>query len=67
MNELAHILDQPLHEVRTALNAITGYASILGDEIPGRLNDRQQAYVGKILGGADRIQRLAGVPQRRHF
>ncbi|MDB5099166.1 MAG: histidine kinase [Cyanobacteria bacterium RYN_339] len=58
MHDLASILDQPLHEVRTALNAITGFASILGDEIPGRLNDHQQAYVGKILGSADRIQRL---------
>jgi signal transduction histidine kinase len=58
MHDLAQILDQPLHDVRTALNAITGYASILGDEIPGRLNERQQDYVGKILGSADRIQRL---------
>jgi signal transduction histidine kinase len=46
------------HELRTPLNFVTGFASILGDEIPGQLNSRQQEYVRKILGGADRILRL---------
>lgn len=46
------------HELRTPLNFVTGFASILGDEIPGQLNRRQQDYVRKILDGADRILRL---------
>lgn len=46
------------HALRTKLNFVTGFASILGDEIPGQLNRRQQAYVRKILDGADRILRL---------
>jgi PAS domain S-box-containing protein len=43
------------HELRTPLNFITGFASVLDDEVPGPLNALQHAYVGKILTGADRM------------
>lgn len=46
------------HELRTPLNFVTGFASILADEIPGVLNLSQQRYVEKILGGAQRMARL---------
>ena len=46
------------HEMRTSLNDITGFASILDDEIPGRLNPRQRGFLGKIIGGAERLLRL---------
>ncbi|MFN3431538.1 MAG: MHYT domain-containing protein [Candidatus Sericytochromatia bacterium] len=43
------------HELRTPLNFITGFASVLDDEVPGPLNALQRTYVGKILTGADRM------------
>ncbi|MNW97100.1 Signal transduction histidine-protein kinase BarA [compost metagenome] len=43
------------HELRTPLNFITGFASILEDEVAGPLNLQQREYVGKILLGADRL------------
>ncbi len=46
------------HELRTPLNFITGFASILDDEVPGPLNETQQSYIHKILTGADRMLSL---------
>jgi PAS domain S-box-containing protein len=43
------------HELRTPLNFITGFASILDDEIPGPLNAAQHEAIGRILNGADRM------------
>ncbi|MNK52849.1 Non-motile and phage-resistance protein [compost metagenome] len=43
------------HELRTPLNFITGFASILDDEVAGPLNPGQKSYVKKILNGADRM------------
>jgi len=43
------------HELRTPLNFITGFASILEDEVAGPLNPQQREYVGKILMGADHL------------
>ncbi len=46
------------HELRTPLNFITGFASILEDEVAGPLNETQQSYIHKILNGADRMLEL---------
>jgi signal transduction histidine kinase len=46
------------HELRTPLNFIMGFASTLEDEIQGPLNPAQQAAVGKILMGAERMLAL---------
>ncbi len=46
------------HELRTPLNFITGFASILDDEVPGPVNETQHEYLGKILSGADRMLSL---------
>jgi signal transduction histidine kinase len=43
------------HELRTPLNFITGFASILEDEVYGALTAPQQGAVRKILDGADRM------------
>jgi signal transduction histidine kinase len=43
------------HELRTPLNFITGFASLLADEVPGPVNDGQRTYVGKILAGSERM------------
>ncbi|MNR78795.1 Cell-division control histidine kinase PdhS [compost metagenome] len=46
------------HELRTPLNFITGFASILDDEVAGPLNETQQSYIRKIMNGADRMLEL---------
>ncbi len=46
------------HELRTPLNFITGFASILDDEVPGPLNATQHEYLDKILIGSDRMLSL---------
>ncbi|HEY9724625.1 MAG TPA: ATP-binding protein [Oscillatoriaceae cyanobacterium] len=46
------------HELRTPLNFITGFASVLQDEVVGPLSDAQHDYMDKILKGADRMLML---------
>lgn len=46
------------HELRTPINAITGFGSILDDELNGPLNPRQHLYVERILAGADALLAL---------
>jgi signal transduction histidine kinase len=46
------------HELRTPLTAIKGYAEFLEDGIGGELPTQQQAFVGEILQGAARLERL---------
>ncbi|MDB5101718.1 MAG: Sensory transduction histidine kinase [Cyanobacteria bacterium RYN_339] len=41
------------HELRTPINAIMGFASILDDELAGPLNTAQHSYAQRILGGSD--------------
>lgn len=46
------------HELRSPINAITGFGSILGDEVAGPLTSTQHQYIDKILGGADTLLAL---------
>jgi PAS domain S-box-containing protein len=41
------------HELRTPINAIMGFGSVLGDELVGPLNPEQRKYTSRILGGAE--------------
>lgn len=43
------------HELKTPLNFIMGFGSLLCDEIPGPLNSEQHKYVSRILQGSDRM------------
>ncbi len=57
LRETEAIKDQFLaimsHELRTPINAVTGFGSILQDELVGPLNVRQQEMLGKMLDSAD--------------
>lgn len=46
------------HELRTPINAITGFGSILQDEVAGPLSELQQNYLGRMLRGADLLLML---------
>jgi signal transduction histidine kinase/CheY-like chemotaxis protein len=46
------------HELRTPLNAIVGFSDLLGDEIPGQLNDKQKRFVNHIKQGAGHLLQL---------
>jgi signal transduction histidine kinase len=46
------------HELRTPLNFITGFASILDDEVVGPVSGAQHECLGKILNGAERMLHL---------
>ena len=40
------------HELRTPLNAVIGYTELLEGGIPGPLNEKQMAHIGRIRTGA---------------
>lgn len=46
------------HELRTPINIITGFGSILDDEIPGPLSSEQHEFLRKMLGAADSLLKL---------
>ncbi|MFN3430005.1 MAG: ATP-binding protein, partial [Candidatus Sericytochromatia bacterium] len=46
------------HELRTPINAIMGFGSILDDEVAGQLTEQQHRYVRKLLSGADVLLNL---------
>jgi signal transduction histidine kinase len=46
------------HELRTPINAIMGFGSILDDELEGPLNEAQHRRMGQILKGADTLLAL---------
>ena len=46
------------HELRTPINAIMGFSSILDDGLAGPLTDEQHGYLGKILAGTERLLAL---------
>jgi signal transduction histidine kinase len=46
------------HEVRTPLNAMSGYLDLLAEESAGELNPKQKRYLGHIRTGADHLLEL---------
>lgn len=51
----ANFLNAISHELRTPLNFITGFASLLQDEVQGPLNEAQRHYIVKVLEGAEQL------------
>jgi signal transduction histidine kinase len=46
------------HELRTPLNAIIGFSEVLHEQMSGKLNERQLAYVDDILGAGKHLLSL---------
>lgn len=46
------------HEMRTPLNAVLGFGSLLGDEVLGPLDPKQHDAIDRILEGSDRMLAL---------
>lgn len=46
------------HELRTPVNAIMGFGSILDDEVAGPMTAEQHRYLSKILQGSERLLAL---------
>lgn len=47
-----------VHELRTPLSIITGFAELMADELAGPLTPQQTHYLGQIRDGAEHIQSL---------
>lgn len=62
LREVDQLKDQFLsitsHELRTPINAIMGFGSILEDEMAGPLTPEQHKYLGSILSGAGNLLNL---------
>ncbi len=43
------------HELRTPINAIMGFGSILADGVTGELTPQQERYIGRMLGASDHL------------
>jgi signal transduction histidine kinase len=43
------------HELRTPINAIMGFSSVMADGLAGELNPDQTKYIGKILDSSDAL------------
>ena len=46
------------HDLRAPLRTIAGFAQALAEEYAGKLNEKGNDYLGRIRGGADRMNRL---------
>lgn len=62
LRKLDTIKDQFLsiisHELRTPINAISGFGSVLDDGVAGELTEQQHLYVRRMLGSADDLLAL---------
>ncbi|MDB5096763.1 MAG: sensory transduction histidine kinase [Cyanobacteria bacterium RYN_339] len=46
------------HELRTPINAIMGFGSVLDDEVAGPLNPEQRRFIGRVMVAADALLAL---------
>ena len=47
------------HELRTPLNVIIGFAELMLDEVPGKINEEQRQGLNDILNSGKRLLELA--------
>ncbi len=46
------------HELRTPLNSVIGFSEMLSTQAPGKLNEKQQRYVGNIFASGKHLLEL---------
>jgi signal transduction histidine kinase len=46
------------HDFRTPLNIISGFAELLLDEVPGKINEEQRRSLNDILSSSQRLLKL---------
>ena len=52
------------HDFRTPLNIIIGFAELMLDEVPGKINEEQRRGLNDILNSARRLLELVnGMPE----
>ena len=51
-------LSELSHDLRTPLNAVMGYTSLLNNQIHGDLSLKQKKYINKISPNSDRMLRI---------
>jgi len=54
------IISRVSHELRSPLNAVYQYVTILLDELAGKINDEQRQYLGIALRNVKRLQAMIG-------
>jgi signal transduction histidine kinase len=50
--------EQISHDFRTPLNIISGFAELLLDEVPGKINEEQRRSLNDILSSSQRLLKL---------
>ncbi len=46
------------HDIRTQLYIITGFAELMLDEVPGKINEEQRRNLNDVLNSGRRLQEL---------
>jgi signal transduction histidine kinase len=54
----SELLDKTSHELHASLNIIIGFAELLLDEVPGKINEEQKRSLNDILNSGRRLQKL---------
>jgi signal transduction histidine kinase len=54
----SELLDRTSHELHASLNIIIGFAELMLDEVPGKINDDQKRSLNDILNSGRRLQNL---------
>ena len=54
----SEFIDSMSHELRTPLNVVIGFAQLLLDEVPGKINEEQRQGLNDILNSGKRLLEL---------
>ena len=64
MKARSRLLSEMSHDFRTPLNIIIGFAELMLDEVPGKINEEQRRALNDILSSAKRLLDIVnGMPE----
>ena len=64
MKAKSELLSEMSHDFRTPLNIIIGFAELMLEEVPGKINEDQRRALNDILNSAKRLLDLVnGMPE----